>query len=83
MPFQPTNWRDASITNATRIQAIFAIDPALTPQQKLALYQQAHYLAAAMMNPNEKSSYWGIFVNALRVLVAGTSECDPKELFDQ
>lgn len=78
---QPSNWQDATADTIARIQRIFHLVPALTLEQKFALYAQAHASVAAQGKVASATEYWNTYVNILRTLVAGLTDVDPATAF--
>ena len=76
-----THWQDATAGTITRIQQIFGLRQ-LTEDQQIRLIERAQVAVAAQGMTKGATEYWNTFVNCLRTLVAGMSECDPKDTFD-
>lgn len=82
-PLRPVQWQDATAATIGRIQRIFALLPALSLDQQLALYAQAHLSVVAQGKMANATEYWNTFVNILRTLVAGLgADIDPSDTFD-
>ena len=84
------DWQTATARTIERIQEVFGLvddrkSDGLDFADKMRLFELAqsavHFQFSARGGNVGVTEYWNTFVNTLRTLVAGSSDCDPDDVF--